>query len=364
MKTLVCPECGAKNPEEENQCTKCSADLAIGRLISRGRGVISNKLVWTLKPGSHTIGRTIGNTFIIPNASIPTTAAMINFNHDEKCFYIYPMSSMKGVSVNGTKLTGKKKLSDADVIRFVVEEFEFQSIKHAVAEKAVESTAGMSPEAVVAAAAEKVTHAYAVASNLQRILGYINEFQDAQSIVELAEKLLDAVLDVTKTRRAFFFLINNAGGSEEITLDELAARAAGGQPLQNKSYDISQSFLQKVLDGHGMVIVQDALRENVMTRTMFQHQLRAIVCVPIILRSEATGEMETSGVIYADNFLAHPVADRVGPHAAVVEVGGQATADRPPEGSRRTCDRRVGRHGPGLRGLAGARGTEEPERVT
>jgi len=288
----------------------------MARLVSRGRGVISNRLVWTLKPGSHTIGRTIGNTFIIPNSSIPTTAAVIDYNHDDGKFYIYPKST-KGVSVNGTKLTRKRKLVDGDILRFVVEEFEFQTIRRAEGEEAEgegvaaaegaaegvaapQAEAGAQPEA---AAVDKVSSAYAVANNLQRVLAYINEFQSASSILELAEKLLDAVIDVTKTRRAFFFMIGSSEEDAQVALEELASRAAGGMPLQNKSYDISQSFIQKVLDGHGMVIIQDAIRENVMTATMFKHQLRALVCVPIMLRDERTGQEETVGIIYADNFL-------------------------------------------------------------
>jgi hypothetical protein len=54
--------------------------------------------------------------------------------------------------------------------------------------------------------------------------------------------------------------------------------------------------------------------------------LRAIVCVPILLRNEISGEMETSGVIYADNFL--PTQDLPQDCATTLRILSQIGSDR------------------------------------
>ena len=297
MNTMECHNCGANLPSDADNCSECGTELAIAELVSRGTGVIPSHFVWTLRPGSHSVGRGIGNTFIIPSAGVPANAAQIVFDNSERRFYIDPLT-VKGVHVNGNELTDRQKLVEGDTIRIVSEEFEF----HLNDSKPTGAQLAIGPQAG-AGADDQVANALAVANSLQRTLAYISEFHNVPTLNELAEKLLDAVLEVTKTRRGFFFLLRTSPDSDDVRLEELTARAAGGVPLKASSYDISHSFLQRALEGRGTVLVQDAVRENALTNTMRKHQLRAVVCVPIVLQNEESEEIETAGILYADNFL-------------------------------------------------------------
>ncbi len=308
MSEINCPVCDAATDIDAETCTGCGADLILGRLVSHGTGVIPNRFTWMLKPGRYTIGRGVGNTFIIPSSGVPGTAAKLHYDRDEKAFVIQPTTT-KGVFVNGVPLTGRRQLKHGDMLRIVIEQFEFQTAKPRVAMPAAGAAApaapvsktpsGMTPLAAAPSADESV---YTVASNLQKTLAYIDEFYNTEDFNKLAEKVVDAVVEVTRTRRGFLFMLNRED-SGEVALQEVTSRAAGGTPLKNKAYDISQSFMQKVLEGAGMVVVQDAVRENVMTATMLKHQLRALVCLPITVTNPETEDVQTVGIIYADNFL-------------------------------------------------------------
>jgi len=316
MNALECHRCGVQLSPDASSCDACGADLGLARLVSRGTGVIPNRFVWILRPGVHSIGRAVGNTFIIPSAGVAPTAAQIEFDRSDKRFYIEPLT-VKGVYVNNNDLADRRKLIEGDVIRITYEEFEF---------KLAPGEDGGAPGAEMAAAAsDQVTSAYAVANNLQRTLAYISEFHNVPTLTQLAEKVLDAVLEVTKTRRGFFFMLSSTPDGS-INLEELSARAAGGVPLSTSSYDISHSFMQRALEGQGTVIVQDAVRENAMTVTMRKHQLRAVVCVPIVVQYDQTEDVETVGIIYADNFL--PTHDLPADCAASLRMFAQVASFR------------------------------------
>jgi len=307
---ITCPFCDRVTRDNKDTCIHCGHVLWVARLVSRGSGFIPGRFTCNLQPKTYTFGRSENNSFIIPCSTVPNMAVKLLYKDSFRKFIVEPQAP-KGIFINGKELAYNERvaLHDGDILRIVSDEFEFQTMTTAASSDGSGSDSG-----------------YTLAHSLQQTVGYINELYSATNFEDLAQKAVDAVIDVTKMRRGYLFMVEHDLDSNEIELQPVIARSVGGTALANSKFDISQSLIQRVLAGEGMVVIQDAVQEDMQTNTMRMHQLRALVCLPITVTDEQTYTVQTVGIIYADNFL--PTVQLPPDCAATLRMFAQAVSNK------------------------------------
>ncbi len=280
---VQCLFCEAVNAEDAYYCSNCERSLIVGKLTSLGTGILTKGFVWELRPTNHTMGRNIGNDFVIPSNLIAANQLKINF--EKNGFTIEDVGGRSNVLIDGKEVTGPTRLHDGCRLQVGVEEFTY--------------TFSMPTN-------EKVTKVPdPLAAQLQLMLGIISEFHASLNLQEVLDNAVDAVLRLTRTRRGYCFLVETTteGATE---LREVAARQSGGKPLQTEDsdeYTISQSIVSQVLSGNGSVIVEDAMAQQVNTDTIRKFKLKSIVCLPLMTFNQKTGQKHVMGIIYADSVM-------------------------------------------------------------
>lgn len=280
---VQCLFCHATNPEDAYYCSNCERSLIVGKLTSLGTGVLTKGFVWELRPRHHTMGRNIGNDFVIPSNLI--AASQLRFEFHRNGFRLIDLSDRGNLFVNGNIVTEEVPLPNGANIQVGVEEFVYE---------------WLTPSK------EKVTKVPdPLAAQLQLMLGIISEFHASLNLQEVLDNAVDAVLRLTRTRRGYCFLVDETtDGATE--LREVASRQTGGRALvpdQNEEYTISQSVVSQVLSGNGSVIVEDAMAQQVNTDTIRKFKLKSIVCLPLVTYNQKTGQKYVMGIIYADSIM-------------------------------------------------------------
>ncbi len=283
MSDVVCLFCRTANPEDSFFCNNCQRSLIVGKLTSLGTGVLTKGFVWELRPTNQTMGRNIGNDFVIPSNLVAGEQLHITFR--ENHFVIKDVSNRGNCLIDGEPLTDETSLKDGSTIKVGVEEFAYKFIKPS---------------------SEKVTKIPdPLASQLQLVLGIISEFHASLNLQEVLDNAIDAVLRLTRTKRGYCFMVDETPDGA-LELREVGARQAGGKTLKEddgEQYSISQSIIQQVLSGSASVIVEDALAQNINTDTIRKFKLKSIVCVPLVTYNQRTGQKQTMGIIYADSLM-------------------------------------------------------------
>jgi GAF domain-containing protein len=270
---------------DQNECVKCHTSLVAGRLTSLGKGILPSGFVWELHCKDVTLGRHIANDFVIPSNLI--AREQLRFTYTRGGFFLEDLEAQSRCFVDDSPVTSQVGLREGQVIRIGDEEFQYNFYGEQQAEVA-------GPEASP------------LAAHLQLSLGIISEFHTSLNLNEVLDNALDAVLRLTRTSRAYAFIIDHADdGSAELT--EAASRAASGLPLSGEDttgdYTISQSVIQQVLSGDGSVFIEDAAEEQVNTETIVRFKLKSIACLPLIAYDYTTGRKQVIGVLYADSFM-------------------------------------------------------------
>ncbi|RMD78649.1 MAG: GAF domain-containing protein [Lentisphaerae bacterium] len=278
-----CLYCDTINSEDAYYCSNCERSLIVGKLTSLGTGVLTKGFTYELRPTSHTLGRNIGNDFVIPSNLI--MAQHLKLEYSEKGFTVINLTDRGNIFVNDEVVTDRKLLPNGALLKVGVEEFRYE----------------FTPPT-----GEKVTKVPdPVTAQLQLMLGIISEFHASMSLQEVLDNAVDAVLRLTRTRRGYCFLVEETSdGATE--LREVSAREAGGKQLvpdESEEYTISQSIISQVLSGNGSVIIEDAMAQQVDTETIRRFKLKSIVCLPLCTYSAKTGEKHVMGIIYADHVM-------------------------------------------------------------
>lgn len=284
MDDVICLFCRTSNSPDAYFCANCERSLVVAKLTSMGTGVLTKGFVWEFRPKTLTMGRNIGNDFVIPSNLI--AGEQLRFNFRSNGFTVVDTSDRGNCDVNDEKISSETTIKNGDVLRVGIEEFIYN---------------------YTPPSGEKVTKIPdPTAGQLQLMLGIISEFHASLNLQEVLNNAVDAVLRLTRTRRGYCFMIeeSEAGDSE---LREVASRVAGGKPLQaneeEEGYSISQSIIQQVMEANGSIIIEDAMAQKVNTETIRRFKLKSIVCLPLMTFNQKTGRKHVMGVIYADSPL-------------------------------------------------------------
>lgn len=254
----------------------------MAKLVSLGSGVLPKGFVWEMRPKSTTLGRQIANDFVIPSNLIAPQQLRFQFNGN--AFLVSDLEERGRCSIDGTVFSQPTMLANGTRLRVGVEEFQYEFIG---------PTTGPAP-----------SHD-PLAASLQLTLGIISEFHASLNIQEVLDNALDAVLRVTRTKRAYAFMVDydDEGDAE---LREVAARCSGGKPVRDEDregYTISQSMIERVLSGSDAVMIEDAGAEQVDTETIRRFKLKSVVCLPLLTYDPHTGRKRVMGVLYADSLM-------------------------------------------------------------
>ncbi len=283
MNDVVCLFCRTANPEDAFFCNNCQRSLIVGKLTSLGTGVLTKGFVWELRPTNQTMGRNIGNDFVIPSNLV--AGEQLHFIYRDGHFSIVDVSKRGNCFIGAEAVSGESPLADGCSIKVGVEEFAYKFIKPTN---------------------EKVTKIPdPLASQLQLMLGIISEFHASLNLQDVLDNAIDAVLRLTRTKRGYCFMVDETPDGA-LELREVGARQSGGKQLKEdggEQYSISQSIIQQVLSGSSSVIVEDALAQNINTDTIRKFKLKSIVCLPLVTYNQRTGQKQTMGIIYADSLM-------------------------------------------------------------
>ena len=284
MADVICLFCRTTNAADAFFCSNCERSLIVGRLTSLGTGVLTKGFVWELRPTNLTLGRNIGNDFVIPSNLI--AGEQLHFIFRDRGFVVQDVSKRSNCFIDSRLVTEETLLPDGCTLKVGVEEFIYNFIQPA---------------------REKVTTVRdPLAGQLQLMLGIISEFHASLNLQEVLDNAVDAALRLTRTKRGYCFLVEEKpDGATE--LREVSARQAGGRALQqqegDKEYTISQSIIQQVLAGNASVIVEDALAQKINTETIRKFKLKSIICLPLVTYSQKSGQKHVMGIIYADSLM-------------------------------------------------------------
>lgn len=129
-------------------------------------------------------------------------------------------------------------------------------------------------------------------SHLQALAGIGQVVNSTLEIDEVLQTVMDTIVRLTEAERGFLMLRDERG--------EMAIRVARNWEQesinQNESH-ISRTIVQKVIDAGEAVLTTNALEDKRFsgTESVIAFNLRSILCVPLMVKTELTG------VIYTDN---------------------------------------------------------------
>lgn len=129
-------------------------------------------------------------------------------------------------------------------------------------------------------------------SHLQALAGIGQIVNSTLEIDEVLQTVMDTIVRLTEAERGFLMLRDERG--------EMAIRVARNWEQesinQNESH-ISRTIVQKVIDAGEAVLTTNALEDKRFsgTESVIAFNLRSILCVPLMVKTELTG------VIYTDN---------------------------------------------------------------
>jgi sigma-B regulation protein RsbU (phosphoserine phosphatase) len=113
------------------------------------------------------------------------------------------------------------------------------------------------------------------------------------NIDDVLRETMDAVIHLTGAERGFLMLIDPQNGELELR----AARNFQHENLDREDMQVSRTIIQEVVRSKAGIITTNAQTdERYSDRESIQHYaLRSILCLPLLVRAQATG------VVYVDN---------------------------------------------------------------
>jgi hypothetical protein len=279
-KTVACPQCQKPNLDEMFTCRFCGAGLVIGKLVSRGKGLIPSGHIFALKSKDYVIGTMLAYDYVIPTKILPPPTLTISMYNDDS-FVVRHDPAQFATMINDRPVVRDHILAEGDILKFGTDEFEYKQ-EHVVAPQE-------DPRILV--------------DKYMMLLGVIQRFQQAESIEALCRLAIEVVMRFTHTSRGIFFLLDeDEDGAALLRQTASLAQDDSGLITESEAKEISQTLLSRsLLMGNAIVI--DDMNESVSSESVIDLNLRSLVCVPIKLLSEGE-EYDPSkclAVIYADS---------------------------------------------------------------
>jgi len=147
-----------------------------------------------------------------------------------------------------------------------------------------------------------VVQAEALEKQAEHSAGLLRTFSMISSSLELSDVLsevMDTVIALTGAERAYLVLCDPGTGA----LETAAARNWDRETLSETDVVFSRSIINRAIAEGVPVITTNATSDDrfLNVQSVVSHGLRAILCIPLMMRGRAMG------VLYADNRLSHDV---------------------------------------------------------
>jgi len=129
-------------------------------------------------------------------------------------------------------------------------------------------------------------------SHLQALAGIGQVVNSTLEIDEVLQIVMDTIVRLTEAERGFLMLRDERG--------EMAIRIARNwerESINENEFAISRTIVQRVIDGNEAVLTTNALEDQRFSgqQSIIAFNLRSILCVPLMVKTEVIG------VIYTDN---------------------------------------------------------------
>ena len=127
---------------------------------------------------------------------------------------------------------------------------------------------------------------------LQRVLDISVQMNETHEVEQLLNFVMDQVIELSGAERGFLVLLDPTG-----QMDFKVTRGIERAEIERASSDISYTVIGTVTQTRMPVLLQDALADERFGRqsSVLELNLRSVLCVPLVSRSELIG------MIYADN---------------------------------------------------------------
>ena len=147
-----------------------------------------------------------------------------------------------------------------------------------------------------------VVQAEALEKQAEHSAGLLRTFSMISSSLELSDVLsevMDTVIALTGVERAYLVLCDPGTGA----LETAVARNWDRETLSETDVVFSRSIINRAIAEGVPVITTNATSDDrfLNVQSVVSHGLRAILCIPLMMRGRAMG------VLYADNRLSHDV---------------------------------------------------------
>lgn len=129
-------------------------------------------------------------------------------------------------------------------------------------------------------------------SVLRLLLEVGRYFNSSLDFPEVVKMVMDKVVEVLKAERGCLFLLNESGEPKMVT-----ARGLDRTAIEAEDFSFSRTLVRQVIETREGVISSNAMADPRFSaiQTVSLHQIRSIMCVPILFQEQVRG------LVYVDN---------------------------------------------------------------
>ena len=242
--------------------------------------------------GDITIGRADTNRVALDDAGASRNHAVVQWGDGR--FMVRDLGSRNGTYVNHDRIV-ERALEHGDVIRIGTHELRFmcpnplQLFTNGLGEQSIVQKA---IDAQSYNVAQELLHAQSKTQN-QRLYRHLRTLQDIGNAIgtilqldELLGKILDHIFATFAQADKGFILLKD--GDDD---DELVPRASKARDGEASSSDVtvSSTLMREVMDKKRSILSYDAQSEFQGVASILDHDIRSVVCVPLVCQDEALG---------------------------------------------------------------------------
>jgi len=224
--------------------------------------------LFTLHKPVTTIGRALGNDIHLPNATVHAHHAQIVFNGRD--FQLEEVDSSAQITINGKKKR-RSRLANGDRLCLGDAQVSFSMFSEVPLARS-ESEAPQSGNEIV---------------GFRRLHEFSERLMSSESVDQLLEVLLVAVLELTGAARGMVLLVDTG------EIQVRASRNVNSALLAPGGQGISDSIVRQVVETKRPVIVSDALSDTTFgtSESVIALQLSSVMCAPLLSRGEVIGAL-------------------------------------------------------------------------
>lgn len=277
---MFCPACRERVADQAPRCPSCGQTLIVGVIEVLRAGEAGESRALRTQPVR--IGRALENELCISDGSVSRFHARLVPLGDG--FALEDLGSTQGSFVNERPIEKRVKLAHGDLLRLGDVRLRYAPPPPELPE----------PQP----------------SDL--LLQVVEALNSTLSLPEVADRVLDGVIEITNAERGFLLLVDPPEG--QLSLETVAgmhllaarSRSASGGPLTGSG--VSTSVIRRVRETGTLVATGDALSDPAVkpSDSMASLSLRTIVCLPLKSPRTANGQQQAIGAIYVDNHVLSP----------------------------------------------------------